>query len=294
MDKVQPIRRLWPGRLLDNLPTLVVFGFFSYLGLIGEMTSRSTGSRMGPSNGQPDFTQQWDYGWPELYRYHAWEESPQGFVDKGGFFEWFGLLVDVSAILAITATSWGLFALRRRWVRRGQFRLVEVLLLFVVVSLFAAWWRRNAVEAEREHTLKQRFSSVEYAQVEFHGPLWLARLCGRQNLSTFDRIWHVTLDGTRNPTELPRVVDELQRCPFLWLVCSNDGARVVMREITGLKNVARVVVMGFPDADITDADLLQLKAMPSLKSVSLPNTQVTREAIAQMVRAGIEVDSENP
>jgi hypothetical protein len=188
----------------------------------------------------------------EFWRGETWQLRPGAL---------FGDVVAGLVLIVVVASAWEWR--RRRRARVFHFTLTECFVAFVVVAAPFGWWWQAKNLAQWEDALAESIdSNLRDSQQEYHGPLWLRRLVGKELLSpAFMRVDSATLVVDHNE-EFLAAVSVLRKFGYLRELAiekTRDDSSISYSELAGLKSLRYLMLdhIVLDEDDVVDLGMLR-------------------------------------
>jgi hypothetical protein len=171
---------------------------------------------------------------------------------------------------------------RRRRSKLFQFTLANCLFVFAIVSAAFGWWRHALNMAAWEDELAASIDDkVRHVQQEYHGPLWLRRLVGKEVLSpAFMRADSASIAVEDNDGFL-KAVSVLRKFSYLnelTIEKSLDAASISYSELSDLRGLKYLTL----DHIVLDEDdVVDLAKLRQVDEIDLTDWQWQKPEIMQ-------------
>ena len=244
----------------------------------------------------------YEHGWPLVFMHRTdrfnpnWTGPPWLFLDGWmllrGEKEFSALKLSADVLLAVLITCWAAFLFetwRRRRRRIGNFSLKDLLVGCLTAAVILAWfshhYRDDRQEADSLKWFRAR-PSVEDIDVDYVGPLWLARLVGRGQLGMYWRAVAIDLksDSTLSKDLLQTVsrLGELSHVKTVTIYAHDASIESVLRDSPALRDIHHIRLASSTRLHEADDVIDALLDLRQLRYLTLDAGAITTEQIERL------------
>jgi len=166
---------------------------------------------------------------------------------------------------------------RRRRHRVSQFSLRELFVATTLVAIACSWWAWRHHQWQREmdfqRLLRERFKAG--SDMDYQGPVWLAKLFGTDNLQwlngTVDVIFYLPMTENSTDEAMQSLARQMVSMPYLELVATTGADDAV---VASLSTVPQLSMLALSESRITDASVKDIQQLVNLRVLLISGKQL--------------------